>query len=115
MRCQCHPTGMSGSCWNAGAESRLGRGKYCGSFAQWIAVKPGSEKGKRVPMGPFCHRGAPAGTSKTPKGFDMPNSLFKHLGKQNLAQQMAIVINFPFEEGCSSSTLMLGADPFAQG
>lgn len=80
-------------------------------------MKPGSGKGKRVPMDPFCHDGAPAGTSETPKEFDMPNSLFKHLGKQNLAKQMAIVINLPFEEGCSSSTLtlVLGADPSARG
>lgn len=39
-------------------------------------------------MGPFCHVGAPAETSETPKRFDKPNTLFRHLSKKNLVKQV---------------------------
>lgn len=59
-----------------------------GPLSQWVALKPGSGEGKRCPKGPFCHVGAPAGTSETLKEFDKLKTLFKHLDKQNLVKQV---------------------------
>lgn len=77
-------TGVSGSCWGAGPEPGLGRGKYCGTChgaeatLPGGAVKPGHGEGKGVPVGPFSHVWAPTGTSETSKGFENPNTLFRH-------------------------------------